>query len=703
MKLLYLEDQESDADLTCRALARAMPDLKVVVAGTLRQARALLDGANDFDVALLDLRLPDGDGLELLAEIRGRGLAIATVLLTGSGDEQTVMRALKLHADDYLIKHRDYLDRLPATLREAVDRFRHERSLRSRPLRVLYAEHNAEDADLTRRHFARHASHIELDVVAGAKSVLRRLETDGASGFQLLLLDYRLAGMDALELVKSLRQSGVSLPIVLVTGHGSEEAAAAALRLGISDYLIKDAAYLDKLPAVLERAYIYAELNRERSRLQYLASYDVLTGLPNRGEFHIRASQALSRAERFGDHCALLLVDLDNFKMVNDSFGHTAGDRLLQAFAQRLLKLVRHEDICCRFGGDEFLVFQEGQDSIDGARHIAKRISDMLEQSFSVGSQDVVVNASIGISLFPDDGDDVDSLVKNADTAMYKAKAGGRNHFRFFDATMNQEVTERFSLEADLRRALDRDELFLVFQPQVDLRTGRAMGVEALLRWRHPQRGLVEPERFIPVAESCGLIVPLGEWVLEAACRQLSDWIAEGVPPVRMAVNLSARQFRSRGLVASIESMLRRHAVPARRLELELTETTVADDHRAVARTLERLKSVGVELAVDDFGTGYSSLSHLKHYPLDRLKIDRGFVGDIDHDPNDAAIAAAVVSLALALDLEAVAEGVETPGQLDFLRRRNCHIAQGFLISPPLEAEPAAIWLADNLLSTQAI
>lgn len=703
MKLLYLEDQEIDADLTRRALARAMPDLQVNVAGTLAEARGLLDGGGDFDLALLDLRLPDGEGLDLLAEIRGRELPVAIVLLTGAGDEQTVVRALKLHADDYLIKNGDYLSRLPATLRAALERFHHERNLRSKPLRVLYAEHNAEDADLTRRHFVRHAHHIELDVVAGAVSVLRRLEATGVGGYQLLLLDYRLAGMDALELVKTLRQNGVSLPIVLVTGHGSEAVAAAALRLGVSDYLIKDAAYLDKLPAVLERAYIHAELGRERARLHYLASYDVLTGLPNRGEFHNRAAQALSRAERRKELCALLLVDLDNFKMINDSFGHTAGDVLLQSFAHRLRNVVRQEDICCRFGGDEFLVLQQGVDQMGGARRAAERIAEMLEQGFPVGSHDMVVNASIGISLFPQDGRDVDSLVKNADTAMYKAKAGGRNQFRFFDAAMNLEVTERFSLEADLRRALDREELFLMFQPQVDLGTGRALGVEALLRWRHPQRGLVEPERFIPVAESSGLIVPLGEWVLEAACRQLREWIAEDVPPVRMAVNLSARQFRSRGLVSSIESTLRRHAVPARRLELELTETTVADDPKAAARILESLKSAGVELTVDDFGTGYSSLSHLKHYPLDRLKIDRGFVGDIGHDPNDAAIAAAVVSLALALDLEAVAEGVETPEQLDFLRRRNCHIAQGFLISRPLEAESATLWLMENSLGTRPI
>lgn len=699
MKLLYLEDQALDADLTRRALARAMPELQVIVAGTLADARGLLDGEGNFDLALLDLRLPDGDGLDLLAEIRGRELPIAIVLLTGSGDEQAVVRALKLHADDYLIKHGDYLGRLPATLRAALERFHHERDLRSQPLRVLYAEHNAEDADLTRRHFARQAQHIQLDVVPGAASVLRRLEADGAGGYQLLLLDYRLAGMDALELVKALRQNGVALPIVLVTGHGSEEAAAAALRLGVSDYLIKDAAYLDKLPAVLERAYIHAELGRERARLHYLAAYDVLTGLPNRGEFHSRATQALNRAERRKESCALLLVDLDNFKTINDSFGHAAGDALLQSFAQRLLKVVRQEDVCCRFGGDEFLVLQQGA---GGAGRVAERIVEMLEQSFPVGGHDMAVNASIGISLFPQDGRDVDSLVKNADTAMYKAKAGGRNQFRFFDAAMNREVAERFSLEADLRRALDRDELFLAFQPQVDLRTGRAIGVEALLRWRHPRRGLVEPERFIRVAESSGLIVPLGEWVLEAACRQLGEWIAEGVPPVRMAVNLSARQFRSRTLVASVQAMLKRHAVPTRRLELELTESTVADDPKTAARTLEKLKGAGVALAVDDFGTGYSSLSHLKNYPLDRLKIDRGFVGDIDHDPNDAAIAAAVVGLALALGLEAVAEGVETPTQLDFLRRRQCHIAQGFLISPPMEAAPAALWLTENSLNTQS-
>jgi len=694
MKLLYLEDNDLDSDLTRRALAKALPDLEVAVARDLAGARECLREPAGFDLALLDMRLPDGDGLDILAEIRARQLPIAAVVLTGSGDEQSVIRALKLQADDYLVKRTDYLDSLPATLMHALERFRRECGRRPRLLGVLYAEHNRDDAELTRMHFARHAPHIRLEVVPGAEGALERLLGEKAKDYQVLLLDYRLAGMDALELIKTLRQGhGLELPIVLVTGRGSEEAAAAALRLGVSDYLIKDVGYLDKLPSVLEHAYVHAELNCERARLHYLATFDELTGLLNRAEFRARAEPVLSRSHRLGERCALMLVDLDDFKVVNDTFGHGAGDDLLRGFAALLRQILREEDLCCRFGGDEFLILLEGVDQAGGAARTAERIAESLSERLPAGGREAVVKASIGIAIYPDDGQDIDTLIRNADTAMYKAKTGGRSHFRFFDQAMNEEVAERFQIEADLHRALQRGELFLVYQPQVELDGGRVVGVEALVRWMHPALGLITPDRFIPIAESGPLIMPLGEWVLREACRQLKEWDEHGLPPLRMAVNLSARQIRGGTLDTVVQSLLDVHGLTAGRLELELTETAMADDPEAARLTLERLRAIGVSIAIDDFGTGYSSLASLKRFPIDRLKIDRGFVAEIGRDPNGTVIPEAVVGLARLLGLESLAEGVEEAGQLDFLRERGCPLGQGYHIGRPMRAEDFVAWL----------
>jgi diguanylate cyclase (GGDEF)-like protein len=696
MRLLYLEDYPVDADLAMRVLARTMPDLDIVLVHELAAARKLLDDGENFDLALLDMKLPDGDGLDILAEIRHRQLPVATVLLTGSGDEQSVIRALKLQADDYLVKRTDYLERLPATLTYALERCRREHSRRSKLLCVLYAEHNHDDAELTRMHFARHAPHIRLEIVPGAAGVLACLEREDAKQYQVLLLDYRLAGMDALELIKNVRQTQArDLPIVLVTGRGSEEAAAVALRFGISDYLIKEIGYLDKLPSVLEHVYTHAELRHERARLQYMATYDELTGLLNRTEFVFRAEQALRRAHRSGERCALLMVDLDNFKVINDTFGHAAGDNLLCSFANRLRTVLRDEDLCGRFGGDEFLILLERVEQLVGAAQTAERIAEILLTRLPAGDQDMVVNASIGIAISPNDGDNINTLIKNADTAMYKTKAGGRNGFRFFDQSMNQEVSERFQVEVDLRHALERDELFMVYQPQINLLTNAVVGVEALIRWHHPTRGLLGPDQFIPIAESSALIIPLGVWVLNEACRQLKVWDSMGLPPLRMAINISARQFRSGGLDQVVLQTLLSHALPPERIELELTETAMADDSAIALTTLAQFKSIGVSLAIDDFGTGFSSLACLNDYPLDRLKIDKSFVAEIGHHDNGAAISEAVIVLAKLMGMESVAEGVEDIEQMNFLREHGCLLAQGYFISPPVAAETLVSWLGE--------
>jgi diguanylate cyclase (GGDEF)-like protein len=693
MKLLYLEDNPIDADLARRVLTRDMPEVDLHVASTLAEARAMLAIQDDFEMVLLDVRLPDGEGLELLGDIRARQLPIAAVLLTGSGDEQTVIRALKLQADDYLVKRDDYLDVLPATLRLAKERFRSEDLLRSKLLTVLYVEHNAADAELTRMHLERHAPHIRLHVAPGADAALKLLLAPEGHDFKVLLLDYRLAGMDALELTKTLRrQHHIDLPIVLVTGRGSEDAAAAALRLGVSDYLIKDVGYLERLPSVLEHAYIHAELRRERARLHYLATYDELTGLLNRSEFNSRSEQVLSRALRLNERCALLMVDLDDFKVVNDTFGHCIGDELLRGFGKRFASLLREEDLCCRFGGDEFLMLLAGIDEATAA-HTAERIAESLAERFALSEHEIGVNASIGISIFPDDGINIEALVQNADTAMYKAKTGGRSHFRFFDVAMNEEVAERFRIEADMQRALQGQEYFLVYQPQIEVATGKVVGVEALLRWQHPDKGLIEPDRFIPVAETSGQIIRIGEWVLQTACRQLREWDESGLPPLRVSVNLSARQFRGVQLEKAVLLTLEENGLAPGRLELELTESAVADDPVAARAALKRIKATGVSIAIDDFGTGFSSLSYLKSYPLDRLKIDRSFVAEIGKGEDGAAISSAIIGLAARLGLQAVAEGVEQEVQLSFLKEQGCPLVQGSLISPPLKPDDFVSWL----------
>ncbi len=693
MKLLYLEDNPMDADLARRVLTRDMPEAELYVATTLAEAKALLARQDDFEMVLLDVRLPDGEGLDLLADIRARQLPIAAVLLTGSGDEQTAIRALKLQADDYLVKRGDYLEMLPATLRLAQERFHSEDQLRSKPLAVLYVEHNVDDVELTRLHLERRAPHIRVHVAPGADAALELLLAPEGHDFKVLLLDYRLAGMDALELTKSLRhQHHIDLPIVLVTGRGSEDAAAAALRLGVCDYLIKDVGYLDRLPWVLERTYLHAELRRERARLHYPATYDELTGLLNRTEFNSRSGQVLSRAMRLDERCALLMIDLDDFKVVNDTFGHCIGDELLRGFGQRFGQLLRNEDLCCRFGGDEFLMLLAGIDETTAA-HTAERIASSLAERFRLAGHEIGINASIGISIFPDDGKDIETLVQNADTAMYKVKSGGRRHFRFFDAAMNEEVSERFRIEADMQRALESHEYFLVYQPQIEIASDRVVGVEALLRWQHPDKGLIKPDRFIAIAEASGQILRIGEWVLEAACRQLREWDEAGLPPLRVSVNLSARQFRGVRLEKAVLAALEDNGLAPARLELELTESTVADDPVAARTALKQIKATGVSIVIDDFGTGFSSLSYLKSYPLDRLKIDRSFVAEIGKGEDGAAISSAVISLAARLGLQAVAEGVEQESQLRFLREQGCPLAQGDLISPPLEAADFVVWL----------
>ncbi len=429
-----------------------------------------------------------------------------------------------------------------------------------------------------------------------------------------------------------------------------------------------------------------SEQRRVEEQVRHMANHDALTQLPNRSLLQDRISQAIAKAKRNEEVLALLFIDLDRFKTINDSLGHPVGDRLLQAVAARLLACTRAADTVARIGGDEFVVLLGDLDRAETARVVAQKVLESLSAPLTLDSHVLQVTPSVGIAAYPADGTDVETLMRNADTAMYHAKQVGRNNYQFFTQAMNDAAQQRLQLEGDLRRALERDELTLQYQPQLDLRTGGIVGFEALVRWRHPQRGMVAPSEFIPVAEEAGLIVALGEWVLRAACTQAVAWHRAGHQHLQLAVNCSARQFQDAGFVAAVDRILRESGMPAQRLELEITESIIIRHTEEVNARFQALEDMGVRISIDDFGTGYSSLSYLKRLSIHQLKIDQSFVRDIGTDPNDAAIVGAIVTIAHSLGLEVVAEGVETAEQLGFLRAVGCDAAQGYLFSKPLPA-----------------
>ncbi len=463
---------------------------------------------------------------------------------------------------------------------------------------------------------------------------------------------------------------------------------------------MKIMAIKDELGKVMNFISISTDSSASREaaeNIRHLAYYDVLTGLPNRTLLYDRIKQQLATAHRDNQSFALMFIDLDRFKYVNDSMGHTVGDKLLQLVASRLQESVREGDTVSRIGGDEFVILLRDTGA-DGSALVARALLDMLlHQPFEIDGMSIPVHASIGISLYPDNGLDIDSLIKHADVAMYRAKEEGRNGFRFFTTEMNSRINQLFSMEKDLRLALERNEFYLYFQPQMNLTSRQFCGAEALIRWKHPEKGMISPAEFIPVAEETGQIIAVGEWVLRTVCTKIATWRKQGSPQLfPIAVNLSIRQLLQPEFTQLVTSLLQEYSIQPGELELEMTESIMLNDVQYAISFLAAMRNLGVRLAIDDFGTGYSSLSYLKKMPVHKLKIDQSFVRDIQTDPNDEAIVRSIINLAHQFNFSVIAEGIETSEQQEFLSAIGCDEVQGYFYAHPLPEDEFVRFVSDN-------
>ncbi len=567
------------------------------------------------------------------------------------------------------------------------------------------------DDDINVRLLTRQCLEAENMIVVEAADGPEAIDVFVRERPDLVFLDVEMPGMTGLEVCQRIRQmpQGESIPIMIVTGSDDRQSIDQGFEAGATQYKTKPVNWSllgRDVQYMLRASDAFNALKRQEDRLRYLAYYDPLTSLPNRRSFNEQLNRILKRCRRHDTGAALMFIDLDHFKRINDSIGHGRGDRLLVEIAKRLTVELREDDAInyytdnnaeedgpamsgteiARLGGDEFTVVLSDVNDIDHIERIARRIHATLSEPIPLQSHNPVVTPSIGIAVYPQDGEDPDTLVRNADTAMYAAKSDGRACVRFYDEEMNARAVEQLKMEEELRDALVNHELELRYQPQVDSSSGEVVSMEALVRWKHPERGLISPLDFIPVAERTGQIIELSEWVMREVARHCLYWDSLGLRPFRVCVNISPLQFNQSNLPQTIGEFLAETGLDAGRIELELTESAIMTDAETNIEKLRQLKALGLELAVDDFGTGYSSLSYLKRFPIDTLKIDQSFVADLD-TPDGAAIVDAIIALSKTLKLRVIAEGIENPEQLRYLVNKGCDLMQGYYFARPIYPE----------------
>lgn len=682
LTVLLIQSKLSDATVVRTALHSSNFQVEWVERcsdGLSRLDNAGAEKRPSYAAILVDLDLADSQGIETFDQIYRAAAQIPVLVLSAQRDEDTAKLAVQRGAQDYLLKPRlnDYL--LPKALTNMLERAAIAEALFEEKERAEVTLNSIGDGVISTDYSG---NVTYLNAVAEHLSGWSREEATGRAFDEVFcIVDVATGKQMPNPMLMAIRENkpvGLSPNCVLVRRDG--------VRAPVED---SAAPIHDRRGTVTGAVMVFHDMSVARAlslKMSYLAEHDSLTDLPNRVVLGDRLQQAMAMARRVEKNLAVFFLDLDRFKHVNDSLGHAIGDRLLQSVAQRLLRCVRASDTVSRQGGDEFVILLPGLVHAEQAAVTAEKVLASLRAVHRIDHHELHISASIGIVTYPADGTTAETLLKNADCAMYQAKESGRDNYQFFMPEMNARALERQVLEHGLRRALACEEFVLHYQPKINLATGVIIGVEALIRWNHPERGLVPPVNFIPIAEECGLIVPIGRWVLREACRQARAWQDAGIPPLRMAINTSAVELRSKGFVDSVGNTLAETGLEASCVELELTETFLMQDSKSTAVVLHALKNLGVHLALDDFGTGYSSLSYLKRFPIDTLKIDQSFVRDLATDASDASIVCAVISMGKSLNMHVVAEGVETPEQLAFLRKQVCPEGQGYFFSRPVVA-----------------
>jgi diguanylate cyclase (GGDEF)-like protein/PAS domain S-box-containing protein len=701
ISLLIVEDEPRYLESTRLLISQYVHSIDTAITGA--QAFALLE-QRAYDLALLDLRLPDASGHEIMAYIRQHHPHCRVIVMSGDSQIESAIQSLRLGAYDYLRKPYEP-DELIKTVRNAVLKLQLERD----NARML---HQLEQSEQWHRLLVNASPDViyTLDANGTFTYVNESIErTLGYAPAELIGKDYLVVvppgEVDTVRHRLNERRSGeratrnFELHLMrkedLLTGlgeHADDRVVVELSSMGMYRSIDQDR---KEFLGTYGVARDISERKQAEATIAFQAYHDLLTGLPNRALFKDRLGQAIVQSKRHGQILATLFLDMDRFKVVNDTLGHLVGDGLLQAVAQRLRGSLREGDTLSRIGGDEFMLLLPHIRTRENAAVIAQKILTSLKQPFHIEGHELFVGISIGIAVFPDDGDTIETLIKHADIAMYHAKDSGRNDFKFFTHELQKSFHGRLAVENEMRHALEKHEFEVYYQPQVSLEDQRIRGMEALIRWNHPARGIVPPNEFIPIAEECGLIAPISEWVLGAACRQASLWRALRLPPITMAVNLSARQIEHPHFVDKFTHCLEENHMDGQGLEIEITESTLMRDMDGSIEKLRRLADLGVEISIDDFGTGYSSLSYLKKLPIHSLKIDRSFIHDLSgHEGNGSTIVAGIAAMAKGLRLNVVAEGVETRAQLDYIRSLGCDAYQGYLFSRPLDAEKATEMLA---------